>query len=169
MANVPNGNSQAAHASRRNSPTRQESELAALSRRQQYQRDYRRTHRAHLAALKRSRYKKNPTPALLATKTWIAKNRDRRRQQQQAWYQRKLRTLRAKHQASGVLQKISGSSTTPKQAILRNASAGSAGAAAALLLPQETSSSRLVSFLWRHCRCHGTHETVSVMICHHML
>jgi hypothetical protein len=73
-------------------------EQAAPVRRQQW-RAYYQTHRDHLAAKQRARYKKNPTPDLMATTQWIANNRDRRRQQQQAWYQRNQLRLRAKHQA----------------------------------------------------------------------
>jgi hypothetical protein len=67
------------------------------TKRQQYQRWYHQTHRVQIAATRRARYRKNPAPALEANRTWVAKNRERRRAYQKRWYQQKLETLRRQH------------------------------------------------------------------------
>src|SRR5687767_414880 len=70
------------------------------TRKQQYQREYHRTHRVRLARLRRARYRQSPTPTLLANRKWVVKNRERRRAYQQAWYLKKLATLCAKRRAT---------------------------------------------------------------------
>jgi hypothetical protein len=77
--------------------TQQPAQPPGETRKQQYQREYHRTHRVRLAVLRRARYKKNPTPLLASTRRWVAKNREWKRQYQKEWYQKNRERLRVKH------------------------------------------------------------------------
>jgi hypothetical protein len=81
MVIVPNDSEHADHPALSNTTSQQDSEQAALVRRQQWRDSYRR-HRVQRAAKQRERYKTNPAPDRLASKQWIANDRERRRQQQ---------------------------------------------------------------------------------------
>jgi hypothetical protein len=58
---------------------------------------YHQLHRQERNATRRTRYKKNPAPFLVATRQWVIKHRDRRRASQKAWYQKHRMRVRAKH------------------------------------------------------------------------